>query len=68
MTNDKLRYSPEKIRKLRDAAWAGLVQKMHEELSARCVKYGHEWIESPGNKLICKWCHLEKEAEDYSTS
>ena len=49
---------------LRDAVWAGLATKMQEDKELLCKKYGHQWVEGPGNTIICERCKVEKLADE----
>lgn len=52
---------------LRDAVWAGLANKMHEDKELICKQYGHIWVEGPENTVICKRCSLQKMADEETT-
>jgi hypothetical protein len=46
--------------KLRDATWAGLAQKMQEDLAILCKQHGHIWIEDTEKGIICQRCGKPK--------
>jgi hypothetical protein len=50
--------------KLRDATWAGLAQKMQEDLAILCKQHGHIWIEDAERGTICQRCGMPKPPAD----